>query len=231
MNMKKFTQVSALLAGAILLTACGSDDDGTSIATYSFTVKNLTHSQPLSPIGIVIHTDAFAAWSIGESASVALEELAEGGANDNFIALDDSGKLESASGTGLLMSGSSETIEVSVAGNRDSLELSLATMLVNTNDAFAGVTGLDLAELDMDESIEVVLPVYDAGTEENDELVSTIPGQGGEGFSSDRTDLNKVARHPGVSGSDLADVEAPTTLTSAHRFDGPVARLTVTRLN
>lgn len=231
MNMKKFSQVSALLAGAILLTACGSDDDETSMATYSFTVKNLTHSQPLSPIGIVLHTDAFTAWSIGESASLALEELAEGGANGNFIALDDSAKLESASGTGLLMSGSSETIEVSVAGNQDTLELSLATMLVNTNDAFAGVTGLDLAALDMDESIEVVLPVYDAGTEINDELVSTIPGQGGAGFSADRNDLNKVARHPGVYGSDLADVEAPTTLTSAHRFDGPVARLMVTRLN
>ncbi|MCV6038334.1 spondin domain-containing protein, partial [Escherichia coli] len=79
--------------------------------------------------------------------------------------------------------------------------LSLASMLVNTNDAFVGETGLSLKALAVGESYEMNMNVWDSGTELNDELAATIPGPagGGEGFNSTRNDMNDaVAFHAGV---------------------------------
>lgn len=229
MKMLNIARLSTMLVASALLVACGSDDDG-SVVTYEVSVSNLTHNQPLSPVGVLLHSDQYQGWQVGSSASLALEELAEGGANDTFIALDDDSKLASMSGTGLILSGASEAIEISVDAEQTNVQLTVATMLVNTNDAFTGRTGVDLSELEMGGSLSFRLPVYDAGTELNDEQTSTIPGQGGTGFVADRNDLDKVARHPGVTGTDEI-VDEPRLLNSTHRFDGPVATLTITRLN
>jgi len=85
----------ALLVGLpVLLSAC-SDDEVEVIrevevivevpapvptpvdVSYAVTVTNLTNSQPLSPVAVVLHADGHL-FLIGEVPSVALEQMAEG---------------------------------------------------------------------------------------------------------------------------------------------------------
>ena len=103
-------------------------------------------------------------------------------------------------------------------------------MLVNTNDAFVGANCIDVTKLKSGESLTLNLSAYDAGTEENSELASTIPGPagGGEGFNSKRDDVNFVHIHPNVITKD--DGLATSALTQAHRWDNPVAMLKIERI-
>jgi len=234
-TLKTVSSLGLLAMSTVLLSACGGDNHhGAAMSTvsYDITVTNLSHSQPLSPVGVLLHRDGYTPWSIGAPASAGLEVLAEGGDNSRFIA-DDAAEIEmTASGTGLVMPGASETISIETEvneGDEASLSLSLATMLVNTNDAFSGVSALSLSSLNLGDETMRSLATYDAGTEANNELLGTIPGpaDGGEGFNVARDDVNFVARHPGIVGQD--EGYADSVLSSAHKFDSPVLRLTVKR--
>lgn len=230
MKKIKLNHVVGMLALAGVLTGCGSSSDGTpAVQTYEVTVSNLTHNQPLSPLAVLLHSEPTHLWTIGSAASVALEDLAEGGSNAALLAVENDDLEGTASGQGLIMPGANETVTLSISGNVSETYLSLATMLVNTNDGFSGVTGLDVSDLSVGASKALTLSVYDAGTENNNELVNTVPGQMGEGFNAERLDSNKVSRHPGVVGND--DGYADSVLTSSHKFDNPAASLTITRLN
>ena len=230
MKKIKFNHVVGILALAGVLTGCGSSSDGTpAVQTYELTVSNLTHNQPLSPLAVLVHSEQTHLWSIGSAASVALEDLAEGGSNAALLALQSDDLEGSTSGQGLIMPGANETVTLSISSSVSDAYLSLVTMLVNTNDGFSGVTGFEVSDLSVGASRALTLPVYDAGTESNNELSNTIPGQMGEGFNAERLDSNKVSRHPGVVGDD--DGYADSVLTSSHKFDNPAASLTITRLN
>jgi len=236
----KSTTLAMTILTASLLSACGSssDDDDvvvvdipdeTAMVSYEVTLTNLTANQPLSPLAVQLHASDYQAWNVGSVASEALEILAEGGDNNSLLAVDSASVYSAVSGTGAVAPGVTQTLTIS-AEEAGEMELTLLTMLVNTNDAFAGKTGLDLSALAMGESMKQFLPVYDAGTEGNSELAGTIPGpadDGGEGFNMARDDVDFVARHPGVVGMDHGYSES--VLNSTHGFDSPVAVLTVTR--
>ena len=70
---------AAALSGIIV--ACGGGDGSSSddAATYRVSLTNITHNQPLSPPAVILHTDGYTAWRIGEAVSVPMEVLAEGG--------------------------------------------------------------------------------------------------------------------------------------------------------
>jgi hypothetical protein len=104
-----------------------------------------------------------------------------------------------------------------------------ATMLVNTNDAFSGLTGIDISTMAVDDKKSWRLNVYDAGTELNSEAMGTIPGpaDGGTGFDASRDDVDFVGYHSGVVSQD--DGLSSSVLTQAHRFDNPAIKLTITR--
>lgn len=87
----------------------------------------------------------------------------------------DDNVYQGVSGNGLLLPGSSDEVSITVNPHRYGY-LSLASMLVNTNDAFVGETGLSLKSLAVGESYEMNMNVWDSGTELNDELAATIPG-------------------------------------------------------
>ncbi|MCO4799738.1 MAG: spondin domain-containing protein [Colwelliaceae bacterium] len=225
----------------VLLSGCNDSDSKNTdmdmmepapepvIYNYEITVSNLTYAQPMSPIAVILH-DEGNFWTIGEPSSLALETLAESGDNASFIA--ESIVLSGESGTGMLLPGMSETIEISITDNQPGY-LSLATMLVNTNDAFTGINAIELNNLLAGESISVTTRSYDAGTEKNSELMSTIPGPAsngaGEGFNEMRDDLDKVGMHAGVVSVD--DGLSSSVLTQAHKFDNPTLRITINRLN
>lgn len=238
--MANFNHYAKLLLPIALVTAlsgCFHDDDDPIVAvppivtpapteySYEVTVSNLTNAQPLSPITVVLHGDS-KLWMIGQAASSALELLAEGGDNSEFIAQDT--VLASVAGEGVVLPGNSDMVTISTTDGT-ATHLTFSTMLVNTNDAFSGLTGLDLSTLVVDEPKSWTLNVYDAGTEMNSELAGTIPGpaDGGTGFDMTRDDGNFVALHSGVVSQD--DGLSTSVLTQAHKFDNPAVKITVTR--
>lgn len=216
-----------------LLSACGGSSSNSNeptadkVYTYEVAVTNLTNAQPLSPIAVVLH-DEGKLWTIGEPASVALEKLAEGGDNSQVLATDVA--LASGSGQGIVMPGATETISVDIDGAFPNF-ISVATMLVNTNDAFTGVNAKDVSGLNVDESLWFKAGTYDSGTEANSEVDGTLPGPAnvnGEGFNAERDDVNDiVTMHPGVVTKD--DGLMTSVLTQAHRFDNPTIAIKITR--
>lgn len=228
----------SLLASAIFLTGCGDDDDDMVVVeppvtpapvsvnyTYEVKIVNLTNAQPLSPLAVVLHNEGYL-WTVGEMANESLETLAESG--DNSAVLAESIALAAQGGAGVVMPGMSDTVEVTLTDTMPMM-LSVATMLVNTNDAFTGFTGMSLENLAVGESISMVTGSYDSGTEKNSETMTTIPGPagGGEGFNAERDDVDVVAMHPGVVSQD--DGLSTSALTQAHRFDNPTMHVSIIR--
>ena len=217
---------------AVLLVSCGSSSSsgGGLAKSYQVSVTNMSYGQPLAPLAVVMHEDAYQAWQVGVTASMGLELLAEGGDNSIFLqeALDKE-VLETASGDGVILPGGTGSVELELVSKR-SLQLTLASMLVNTNDAYTGINGLDLSEMKVGDQLKQPLMVYDAGTEANSEMAGSIPGpaDGGEGFNAMRDDLGRVAHHPGVATRVANHPES--VLDQSHRFDSPVAMLRITRL-
>lgn len=235
LNRKAGTLAIAILS-ASLLSACGgssnNDNDDvsndTETASYSITVTNLTSNQPLSPLFAQLHSREYSAWKVGTAASENLEKLAEGGDNSALLNASSSYVYSAVSGAGAIAPGVAGMLSLEAEVNAD-MNLTLISMLVNTNDAFIGKTGVDLSELTVGETVKHYLPIYDAGTEGNSELQGTIPGpaDGGEGFNMARDDVDYVARHPGIVGSDQGYSES--VLNSTHGFDSPAAVLTIIR--
>ena len=232
MRFSKSLIILALSAG---LAACGDSDNNEvevtdpvmPVMSYEFTVQvtNLTNAQPLSPIAAIAHSEGML-WQIGEPASAALELMAEGGDNSELLATDFA--MASSSAESPLPPGEQVTLMLSTE-QLDSLKISLATMLVNTNDAFTGLNAIDVSSLAVNESLSRTSFAYDAGTEANSEALGTIPGpaDSGEGYNEMRDDINRVAMHPSVVSQH--DGLTNSVLTSQHKFDNPVARITITR--
>lgn len=220
-----------LLSSALVLSACGSDDDDNEMPTYSYQVevKNLTNAQPLSPIGLAVGQELMM-WEAGETADVALEKLAEGGDNSDWLQqAEANGAWTSLSGEGPVMPGTTATLMLDFQAESPMAKLALVTMLVNTNDAFTGLNGVMLPQV-VGESLSWQAMAWDAGTEANSEAAGTIPGpaDGGEGYNASRDDTNKISIHPGVISMD--DGFTTSVLNQAHRFDNPVIGVRITRI-
>ncbi|MGL1959038.1 MAG: spondin domain-containing protein [Colwellia sp.] len=232
---KRIYKALALTFLTLILSACSDDNDDEVVivppppspAEYSYTVTltNLSYAQPLSPLAVLLHGDSNM-WMIGEPASLSLEKLAEGGDNTDLLA--DSVVLASSSGDGVVLPSASSTVTVTTT-DRSATYFTAATMLVNTNDAFSGLSNIDISTLAINDKKSWDLPVYDAGTELNTESMGTIPGpaDSGIGFDATRDDVNFITYHSGIVSQD--DGLSTSVLTQAHRFDNPAIKLTITR--
>ncbi|MDH5456618.1 MAG: spondin domain-containing protein, partial [Gammaproteobacteria bacterium] len=151
--------------------------------------------------------------------------LAEAGADGDVRA--------TASGAGPIGPGGTETITIEVLeSDVATLRISTSSMLVNTNDAITALDAVDVSTLAAGTSMTWRTIAYDAGTEANTEEAAHIPGPagGGEGFNAARDDIaDRVSMHAGVVGQD--DGFATSGLNNQHRFDNPVARVRITRID
>lgn len=219
----------------LLLAACFHDDDdddmmGTT-ATFEISVTNATNGQPLTPVAVVVHSAAYHPWELGSAASTGLEMLAEGGDVTQFIADADADvnvAATASSTNGPFGPGAMESVMIDVEHNSN-LQISLATMLANTNDAYTGLANVSIGDLMVGDSLTMMSHVYDAGTEGNTESAATMPGPaaGGEGFNAARDDTDFVSIHAGVVTAD--DGLATSALDESHRWLGSAAKITITR--
>ena len=237
MNTYKSINVLAAMLGIALYgcsssstTAPSSSGSTATPASYEITLTNLTGAQAIAPVAVVLHTSAYQMGMLGASASLALEKLAEGG--DNAMLLSEANAnasvLTTAAGAGVLMPAASETLMTNVS-DLAGLQLSIAGMLVNTNDGFAALQGLDISTLAVGDSMMAFLPVFDAGTEANTETAATMPGTGGVGFDVVRDDVDFISVHRGVVTAD--DGLTTSGLLDKHRFDNPAVKVSIRRIS
>lgn len=221
---KALLKITALGVVLLALSACESKPT----QEYIISITNLTNFQPLSPPVAMLHRDKFNFWNIGETASTELELMAEGGDGSDLLTLKRNNPQYQASAA--LLPGATTSFTLST--RKDKLKyLSVVGMLVNTNDAFSGINGVELAAMTSGQSSVYYTHAYDAGTEFNSELSGTIPGpaDGGEGFNTNRDDVTGVVTlHGGVVSVD--DSHADSTLSAADKFDNPTLRIVVTAL-
>ena len=147
-NLKKSLLVLAL---ATTLAACSDNDNDPVVEEpvvvepivvepvineFTITFSNLTAGQPLSPLSVIAFEDE-APWTFGTTASVGLEMLAESGANEEYLSYESA--LAAVSAEGGIGPGETTTVIISVE-DQETLNLSFAAMLGNTNDAFTGLS-------------------------------------------------------------------------------------------
>lgn len=161
---------AALVALPVLPAAA---DDG---QFFDVTVTNLTRDQRFTPIMVASHRAGVRLFELGAPASPELATLAEEGNTAPLEAalIADPRVLETANSGGLLDPGASVTIRVRTRGNFD--RISVASMLIPTNDAFFALNGVKGPELGRSATHTSV--AYDSGSERNDETCASIPGPG-----------------------------------------------------
>ena len=224
--MKAFTAPLAGLLGLAVLGAGAhaSDDGDRGDRRYEVTITNLTRGQIFSPPLVVTHPDGIALFEAGEPASDGLATLAEDGDSGPLsAALSGIPGVRVAAAGGPVLPGGSITVEVGADSPR--AVLSVAGMLVVTNDAFFAVDGAPLPRSRRD-LVEESARAYDAGSEDNDERCAYIPGPPcGSAFqSSGVPGEGYVHVHAGIHGiGDLAPAD--------HDWRNPVARVTVHRVD
>ena len=197
----------------------------------NITVTNLTQGIFFTPIIAASHDDSASIFHSTEAASAELKELAEGGdiSGVSTLLAGYNADIRENPKNGLLPPAESISFDLT---NSDSNEyLSVAAMMLPTNDAFIG---LDSWEIPTEAgTYTVYLNAYDAGTEANDELITSIPaapgGDAGTGATGVTTVISNetVHIHPGVLGD--ADLEGGISDldSSKHRWLNPVAKLTI----
>ena len=197
---------------------------------FKVTLTNLTMGTPaqggqiFSPPIFVTHGHGFSIGASGEAASAELTALAETGNHAPLAEL--AGGLDAVSGIvafpappdGVVIPGGSVTTTVSTSA--DMGYLSLATMLVQTNDGIVLANSLPLFDEDGNpRSFTMDLISYDAGTEDNNELATHVPGPPFGGMERAPTEGSVITPHPGIAGT--ADVGA------AFGWSEPTATVTV----
>jgi hypothetical protein len=190
-------------------------------STYRVTIENTaTGFQPLSPAGVVVHHRSADVWNTGSPATAAVAAVAEDANLPVFVGTyADSPGVAQAFVGGEAPAGPGGEITFEFDARRGQ-RISLVNMLVNTNDAF---TGLDSVRLGNGTQVFEV-GAYDAGTEINNELATHIPGPVGNNPFVRDPEGAVITHHPGVQGG--ADLDP-----AVHGWDGPVARITIERID
>jgi hypothetical protein len=193
--------------------------------TYTVRVENLTPatgpgaSQVFSPPVLATHARGVHVFRLGHLASEAMAGIAEDALNDPMVDwLENSSQVMDVQvGGGVIPPGAAD--EYMVEGAPGFRRLSLAFMLVNTNDGFSGV---DSFFLPRGGQWTRTFLAYDAGSEKNTELTSDIPGPccGSHGVRVPTHE--RIRPHRGILG--VGDLDP-----DVYGWKGPVLKLTVTR--
>ena len=226
-----------ILAGmiAVLLpTVANSSIAGAeAVPTYQITFENLTSGQYFTPPNFAVHSDRVDVFDLRSPASPGVQAVAENGAVPVLAAeladaVDALGwGVSGVGGDAPLSPGASVDFEVTSSERK----FSLVSMIICTNDGFAGADSKNLPRVD-GESITYDLRGYDAGTELNTEnRADLVPAPfcgegGGTGESNPSLAENGVVRvHRTLQGTG--------DLPASFDWDDneSIARVTITRVD
>jgi hypothetical protein len=220
---------SILALGLIVSSSIAAADR---MAEYEVTITNITPGQSFTPQLVVTHTNALRLFDLGTPASVELEMLAEGGDTAPLTDSVDGAATEAITIDGLL--GPGQTVSTTISGYSKNGVLSIAAMMIPTNDAFVGLNSVPLPEK-RGGTASYLVPAYDAGTEVNDQSCQHMPGprcnipeagfseESGEGFV-----------HIGNGFHDLGDIDDDgfeVLGPKVYDWRNSVARITVRKMS
>jgi len=232
----------------LVVAAATPQQQAADLVTYQVTLENLTNGQPFSPPVAVTHSADVRMFHVDTAATDALAAIAQEGDPMPMVeALNDIATgVTAVVNVGRPLTPSGKTANIDGNEITDSATftitaapgdfLSLATMLICTNDGF---TGLDSAVLpDGDAPVSYDLNGYDAGREQNTEtsedLVDPCTALGpnalnrnpngniDDAVASDPTEV--IALHAGIQGGASLSVDA-------HGWSDPIATVTITRVD
>ena len=215
---------------ACVLTLCSTVAAAEGAATYQVTITNLTHSINFTPILVASHRGRLNLFELGTPSSDDLAYIAESGdLGPMSSSLNANPQVKDVQNSGGLL-GPGQSVSVIVSASRGARHISLASMMLPTNDGFIALNGIAAPKKG---SRTFYSPAYDAGTEMNDELCANIPGPtcGGAGLSPGAVspgsfnpgDEGYVHIHRGIHG--IGNLAADT-----YDWRNPVAKITVTRV-
>ena len=223
---KRLTWLTALIMAAALMVTLlptQSADARHGERTFRVTITNLTEGQLMTPFVVATHswrTSIFRPW---RPASDGLQALAENGGVPALVAELESnprvGDVQVAGGGPIAPGGS---VTVDVTSERGSRFISLAGMLICTNDGFGGIS---TRWLNPYRTRTLYGYAWDAGTEINteayDDLVPPCDGLGQTGETNpDLAENGRVHFHRGIKG--IADLDP-----AIHGWRGAVIEVTI----
>lgn len=236
------TRLLTLLAAAGMVAAFAVPavaDDGSQTGTFEVTIMNLAATQPISPPVVVSHDYGTHFFQRGAAASPGIVAIAEDG--DPSVAV---GALSGAPfvtdvvnvGQPLTLAGTTfgdftDSVTIQIEAQRDDV-ISVAGMLICTNDGFAGGDSLALPR--SGRPATYYLNAYDAGSEYNTEMSEDIvdacsllgpvvlDGDDNGNSNAGIDTFRRILPHRGIAGT------GDTLL--AHNWDGPVVMVTISRV-
>ena len=233
--MKTLTRGIALAAA---LFSTGALADRT--AVYEVSVTNLTKGQTFTPILVAGHGWRQSLFTLGDPASKPLAILAEAGDTMPLTnALIDAGVPADQIATILgpnpdvppPLTGPGQTASIKILAPKRHGRLSVAAMLIPTNDTFMALNGVRLPRWG---TAAYTALAYDAGTEANDQNCAHIPGPVCKGLAlSDPASTDEGFVYVSNGMHDLGAVDAiGNQILDPHTYDwrNPVARISVRRL-
>ena len=194
---------------------------------YKVTITNLTDGQLLTPFVVATHKPSARVFKPGRPASDGLQALAENGGVPVLVAeLQGKPGFHDVAVAGAAPIAPGGSVDVYVTASNRARAISVAGMLICTNDGFAG---LNRVRLPKDGSKTVYGRAYDAGTEINTEayadLVPPCDGMGQTGMSNPALAENsKVRGHRGIAG--IADLSP-----AVHGWTNPVIKVTIEKMD
>lgn len=237
--MKVIKQSPIKSALSVLALALASST--TMAQELSITVTNLTQGLHFTPVITAAHTSENNLFMASAMASIELQAMAEGGDISGLVSLltNADANINENPAMGLL----APTMSASFTLTNDSANthLSLAAMVLPSNDGFVGLDSWAIPE--EAGTYTIFLNAYDAGTEANNELrgsgapgeagmpvpppLEALIGMNGTGVT-DMESNSKVHIHRGSLGD--SDMSAGTSdiNNSVQRWLNPVAKLTIT---
>lgn len=187
---------------------------------YEITFTNLTKGQPLTPAVAIAQNGKYKLFTLGEEASSELKYLATDGKTDLAQAAEADKNVKAvATGSGLTFPGQSSTVTIKASGRS---YLSFVSMLAKTNDAFVANLAPIPLSMRVGKKKSVVLRVFDAGAEDNNELQSYIPAFGNAEVGTE-TNEGFVHFHTGLQGVGDQDL-------STDAFANIAAKITIKRI-
>ena len=228
--------VKSLTAAIIIATSAS--------ASYAqqldITVTNLTQGMYYTPFLVAAHNADMSLYTLGEAATSELQMMAEGGNITGLSAMLTNANADMVLNPagGLLTPAMSFTTSLDTQDGN--MYLSLVSMLLPTNDAFAGVNAWKIPT--EAGTYTFTISAYDAGTEANDEIrgdgapgIAGMPvpapldpllGTGGTGVTMEVEGYIHV--HRGNLGDDDAVAGKSDVGNTVQRWLNPVARVSVT---
>jgi len=218
MNRPKSLFKQSVFAGAIALGAMATSTAALA-DRVEVKIENLTSAIYFTPVLAVAHSAKVDLFSTGEPASAGIQAIAEGGDVAGAKAAAEGAGAATAVAPDLLAPGKSVTLTLNT--NRYQNYLSIAGMLLPTNDGFVGLDSTRIPRAWYRKT--VTADGYDAGTERNDEVVNGGGAPGVPGIPADPGHIHRgTLGDRDLSGGD-SDLDS-----AVHRWLNPVARVTIT---